>query len=222
MLKNIKNKINKFSSFYKKYHLAFVISLLASVVFLIYNAYLGIVNKLVFNLSISIYYFLLVVIRSFSFLEYLKCKKKNKEYSKGIYIALSILSSVITVVLIGPVILMLRYERNVNSNEIVAISLAAYTTYKMYRAIFNMISFKKEMNLFIRQNLTLSIVSAFVSILTLQNTMINVFEQGDKASMTMLCVINSNVILVFLFVFIIVSCVFGIKKQKEDEIKEKV
>ncbi len=109
---------------------------------------------------------------------------------------------------------MIEQKKNVNFGTITAITLATYTTFKMYRAISNLLNLKKENNLVTRQNFTISIMAAFVSILTLQNTKINVFDESEnKSDMIVLCIIS--ILSILLFTFSIYSFISGIKKTNK-------
>ena len=135
-----------------------LISVCATAAFAVYNACLGITKHYVFALSIAVYYFLLFLA---GILLYFRIKKEsvgkenerkaektngetiaaqdadNGRSEKKRYVFISSLLFIINLLLIGPVALMAMNRRNYTLGMIPAIAVAAYSVYKIARAVFN-------------------------------------------------------------------------------------
>ncbi len=205
--------MNKFKDFYNKYHISVLISVGATLFFVVYNAYLGIAKSLIWNLAISIYYFVLLIIKFICFGEQFVCIKRNKDYSLKVFIVCSILTMGLTLVLTAPAIMMLKDERPVNLGLIPAIAVAAYTTYKITMAIIRYCKYKKNKTLYGRQITVINIIAALVSVLTLQNTLIHV-TGGNLDEMKTVCLSSTIAILLLIVVLSIKALIDGIKISK--------
>lgn len=155
-----------------------IFSLLATVVFTVYNAFLGAKYSDAFAIGISIYYFLLVWIKSATLIVEKKIFQKDEQVKITIrtknYKISSIFVFVIDLCLIAPIILMVTQPKEVNFGIIPAITMAAYSVYKIVFAIKNYIRSKKSQNPTIILLREINIIDAIVSILTLQHTLIMV------------------------------------------------
>ena len=88
------------------------------------------INQNSWNISIAIYYILLLFIRLLIILS-----KKEKIT----YIFTSIFLFIINLALIAPITIMALNQKNINIGLIPAIGIATYTTYKITNAIIKMI-----------------------------------------------------------------------------------
>lgn len=210
-------KTNRFILFYNHHHLSNYFSVVATLFFVVYNTYLGIFNSLIWNLAISVYYFVLLIIKMVCFIGKYKSVKKNRDYSIVSFIVCSLFTIVLTLVLIAPAIMMLKDERVVKLTLIPAIAVAAFTTYKMTAAIVKYYKYRKNKTLFSIQTTTFNFISAFVSILTLQNTLIHVASTSETKDMTTLCLVSTILILLFVSLLSIKSMMDGIKLYKKEK-----
>ena len=189
-------------------------SVLITFLFAIYNLFLGIRYSDSWGISIAIYYLCLIVAR-LSFLIVEKKIRKNEkvlkeELRRKTYIYLSIFMFFIDFCLIAPITLMIIHPKDVSFGLIPSIAVAAYTTYKITIAIINYVKVKKYNNIMFKFVKELSVIDAFVSILTLQHTLIMV-NGGMTTQMLKLSSATSFIILLAIIIFSIVSMKMTIK-----------
>lgn len=190
------------------------ISLLITVAFLAYNLLLGVWYGSVWNYSIGIYYFMLVIIRSWILFSERSWQRIPQNLlsakRKKLFTAECILLLILDALMIVPIALLVLSRRSVNLTVIPAITVAAYTTYKVTVAILNYKKASKSENLTLKGLKMLNLTEAVVAVMTLQNTLITVFGEGD--SMIMLTSYTSAGLLLFMVVIPIV----GLKIKKNN------
>lgn len=180
--------MGRVKNIYKDYELRSYLlsgfSLFTTFAFLIYNLVLGIVYKTVWNFSISIYYMVLLGLRTLIIvkekhwrLETEDCRRKHQ---LQLFRFTTILLLLMDIALIVPIALMVFTQRSVNMTMIPAIGIAAYTTYKITVAIINYVKTREQRNLSLFGLKIINLKDAIVSILTLQNTMVMVFGNGKS------------------------------------------
>ena len=115
------------------------LSALVGLGFTVFNVVLGIVYKSVWNISISIYYVLLAIVRGIVVLSQRKVNvadnQKKQEQYKRIYFKTHILMIFMDMCLIAPIAYMVIGERSYEYGLIPAIAMAAYTTYRITMGI---------------------------------------------------------------------------------------
>ncbi len=163
------------------------LSLGITVLFAVYNGYLGIASLSLWHGSIAIYYILLAVIRGIILLSERKSKARLRTFRIS-----SCFLLLLNIALICPIALMVMFEKPVTMSMIPAIAMAAYTTYKIVMASVNFGSKKKRRsgNILISELRAISLIDAIVSVLSLQNTLIMV--NGGAESMLTLSAITSG------------------------------
>lgn len=191
-------------------------------IFSIYNAILGIIYQSVWYISISIYYFLLMIVRFILVkngyllgkqkLEIdIKAKKMTKIYLKsGIYLFL------IDLVLVIPITMLIYFQKKVNFPDWIAIGMAAYTFYKLITAIVNFIKTRKSEHLIIKGLRTINFTDAMVSLLTLENTLILTFSTEKSESLFILGAILGFVTIVLCFLLAVLTIINGRKILKKN------
>ncbi len=174
-----------FEKFPVKWYLFAVFSLTASSFFAIYNLVVGVIFGLIWNISISFYYLLLMIVKTVI----VYSERKWKEYSKNellekrikLFQIENVFLLLIDLALLAPVLLLIfQQKQNVDVGMIPTIALAAFTTYKIIIASINYTKAKKGDNLTVQGLRIISLKEAIVSIITLQNTMIYVFGEGGE------------------------------------------
>ncbi|MCD8108460.1 MAG: hypothetical protein LUE20_10965 [Oscillospiraceae bacterium] len=155
-----------------------------TVLFAVYNGYLGITQGSLWHGSIAIYYMLLAVIRGIILLSERKIRtqdNKNKARLRTFLISSAFLL-LLNIALICPIALMVKFEKPVQMSLIPAIAMAAYTTYKIVMASVNFGSKKKKLsgNILISELRAISLIDAIVSVLSLQNTLIMVMDSAES------------------------------------------
>lgn len=196
-----------YNRFFKSEHRILLTALLSSIttlLFALYNGYLGLRFGDIWGISIAIYYLFITIARMIC-LGIEKKLKGNEDKSKDIirrkvYAGMSIFIFFIDICLFVPITLMVVCPKDVSFGIIPAIAFATYTTYKIIMAIVNYNKTKKMGNLtyiFLRE---LSIIEALTSILSLQHILIMV-KGGMTDDMLFLSAISSFGILTIIILF---------------------
>lgn len=189
-----------------------IFNLIINIGFIIFNFSLAIYYKSIWFVTFGCYYTLLFLLRFFIIFIYNSNRINNKRIS--FYIT-SILFILISIVMVGITILTYTFKTGTKYNEIIIISMAAYTTYKIIMSIINHKKSrnKDDFSYIIR---TIGLADAFISLSNLQRNMLASFDNGSDFSISMnLCLnitISGFVLLLGVIVFI-----KGIKESKEIE-----
>ncbi len=191
------------------------LSIILTILFIIFNAFLGIYYKSIWNGTISVYYMFLVIIRFIIFFNESKIKDVDEAVKKEKRIKIFYITFIIMIFLdislIVPITLMVMNERTYNFGLIPAIALALYVTFKITSTI---IMYKRNRNneiITFRQLKAIELIDAIISILTLQNTMI-IANNGFDNSMYILSCITSFIAIVCIM---IVTIILFIRIRKE-------
>ena len=211
---NFKNKyLNKYSNDYEyRFIVNTIISFVLTIFFGVYNLLIGIYFKTQFNISISVYYFLLVSIRIVTFINELKERKNNKHY-KGLNVIQAIIMLLMNISLFAPITIMVIGKKAVNYGTISAITVAAYTTFKVTSTIIAYFKKRKYTIINIKMFKTIKLQESLLSILTLQNILVMTFNKESFESMQALIAISSFLI-VSLMLFISIKKLINFIKEK--------
>ena len=196
-----------YNRFFKSEHRILLTALLSSIttlLFALYNGYLGLRFGDIWGISIAIYYLFITIARMICLGIEKKLKGDKDEFKNIIrrkaYVGMSIFIFFIDICLFVPITLMVVCPKDVSFGIIPAIAFATYTTYKIIMAIVNYNKTKKMGNLtyiFLRE---LSIIEALTSILSLQHILIMV-KGGMTGDMLLLSAISSFAILTIIILF---------------------
>lgn len=211
---NFKNKfLNKYSNDYEyRFIVNTIISFVFTIFFAFYNLLIGMYYKTQFNISISVYYFLLVIIRIVTFINELKERKNNKPY-KGLNVIQAIIMLLMNISLFAPITIMVIGKKAVNYGTISAITVATYTTFKVISTIIAYFKKKEYTIINIKMFKTIKLQESLLSILTLQNTLVMTFNKESFESMQTLIAISSFLI-VSLMLFISIKVLINFIKEK--------
>lgn len=178
-----------------------VLSFMVTILFALYNGFLGIHLLSVWHGSICVFYLLLITIRGIILLTEKNSRTKNENekiyYRHKTFVISSIILLILNLALILPISLMVMLEKPVNIGSIPAISMAAYTTYKLTMASIHIQKQKhrNHNNILITELRTINFIDALVSILTLQNTLIMVYQtESSTSDMLILSAVSSAAI----------------------------
>ena len=220
----IKTIVHKWKTDYvRKTVISSLCSLGITVLFALYNGFLGVRLLSVWHGSICGFYLLLVLIRgSILFAERKSKGKPDNEKAHTRYKAFiisTVMFLLLNLALICPIVLMVKFERPVNMGLIPAISMAAYTTYKVTMASIHFRGQKnrKHNNILIAELRTINFIDAMVSILTLQNTliMVNSTKSGAGNMLTPSAISSAVIYIIIMFVTIRLLTV-GIRQHKKE------
>lgn len=177
-----------------------VLSLVTTIGFAVYNAYLGLRYGYIWNISITVYYALLSFERAFLLFSRVKSQKENSESAerkrKKEYVAQTAFLFAIDLVLIVPITLMVFHQRAVNYSTVSVISFAVYATYKIIMAIINEKKAKKSPLYCEKAQRSANLIDALVSVLSLQYAMVMTVGNGVTGDMYVICIISSFVMFV--------------------------
>lgn len=172
-------------------------SLAVTALFALYNGSLGVSHASLWHGSICVYYLVLLILRTMVIAARKKAGRKaepNRALAKA-YIAAAALLLFLNVCLVVPVSLMVVRQKPVDMTLIPAITMAAYTTYKVVMASVNLNRRKRSSDRLVHLLRTISFIDALVSVLSLQNTLIMVNMKGDGSEMLTLSAITSAAIM---------------------------
>lgn len=192
-------------------------SAIVTAAFAAYNVFLGMRTGGAWFYHIGVYYALLTCARAAILLSEAKNLREQNEENKIIrekrtFRRVAAFTILIDLCIAAPIAMMTLGKKNVNAGTIAAITIAAYTTYKITAAIvrFNKAKSRAERPC-IKQLRQIGVNDALVSVLSLQNTLISVFSQGDEArTMFTLSCVSSAAIYVCL---IAISLVFYMRER---------
>ncbi len=198
------NKLELIKNKEYRFKIMFNISMIITLFFAIYNFIIGLIYNYIWNISVSIYYLLLTIIRIYIEIIYLK-KKDNKVH----HIIQSIVLLLINISLLLPISLLVLNQKQVNNNSIMAITVATYTTYKIINSVLNYKKAQNENNT-IKIIRTISLLDALFAILNLQNTLVVTFGQIEE--MIILISISSFLIALLMIIISFKNLINNIKK----------
>ncbi len=198
------NKLELIKNKEYRFKIMFNISMIITLFFAIYNFIIGLIYNYIWNISVSIYYLLLTIIRIYIEIIYLK-KKDNKVH----HIIQSIVLLLINISLLLPISLLVLNQKQVNNNSIMAITVATYTTYKIINSVLNYKNAQNENNT-IKIIRTISLLDALFAILNLQNTLVVTFGQIEE--MIILISISSFLIALLMIIISFKNLINNIKK----------
>ena len=192
---NLKEKIKR------QENILNIVSLVLTLLFSFYNRIIGAIKESLWHESISIYYFVLVVIKAIIVIYKLKSKDRTKDVL--IFKVTKCLLLLLNVLLIVPIVLMIFNKRLVEISFVFSLVIALYVTLKTIKSITNYIKNKKEDTL-TKELKVIELTDFVVSILTLQNTLIAINSDGFDEGLYYLCIISSITGFVFNIFIIIV------------------
>lgn len=203
----------------RRWEITVTISFLISIVFALYNGFLGIYNHSIWNGSICVYYLLLLFIKALILIDEKKIKNKDENIKrikrkKTFYIS-SILMFLINLSLFVPITLMIVNQKSIELDIIAGITIATYTTYKVVISIIQYTKNRKNENLAFRQIRTINLIDAILSILTLQNTLISINGANDNRIMFISSVISSFEGIVIIIALSVISLIRCVKENKQ-------
>lgn len=193
-----------------------VFSLGITVVFALYNGFLGISRLSLWYGSFCVFYLLLAAVRGTVLLteHKLQTKAEKEKIRRKTYIAGSVIMVILSLSLALPVSLAVIMKRPVDIGITPAIAMAAYTTYKVTSVCVRL----KKQRRAEKEPLSLllggiNLTDALVSVLMLQNTLITAMGENEK--MLTLSSVTSGGIYGLILIISIGTAVRGTKSLSE-------
>lgn len=185
---------------------------------------LGLYNRSVWFYALSVYYFLLALMRFFLLKEARKGKREAnlcREYRSyrfcGIILFFTnIALSVITFYIV-------KQNRGFSYHYIMTIAMAAHTFFIFIVAIVDLIRYRKYNSPVISASKVINLVAAFVSMLSLETAMLTAFGEGDdpnfRKTMTACTGAVVCVLILSMSVYMIVSSSKQLNLRKRRDVK---
>ncbi len=189
------------------------IGVLIPLAFAIYNGVLGFIDNTIWNISIFGYYLLLFLIKLLLTVSDSVIGSDKTLQRKKIYIASFVILLIINLALVAPGVFLVRNQKIVKADLIISITMAIYAFYSVSISIYNLVKANKTDNLLNEQLTLVSFVNAIVSIIILQNTLINV-NGGMGEEMKTMSSVTTFTFIAFLIFITIFSFVKNMKKEQ--------
>ena len=188
------------------------VSFAVTVVFALFNGFLGVAHRSLWHGTICIYYLILATLRGgiIAAERRLSARPDQAKNRGRVYLASSVLLLILNIILFVPISLMVRQQKPVSLTLIPAIAMAAYTTYKITMASIHLKRRKQSADRLIRLLRTLNFIDALVSVLTLQNTLIMVNSSGGQLAMLPLTAITSGAVWLAVLLLSVSAIVRGV------------
>lgn len=191
-------------------------SLAVTMIFALYNGFLGVYHRSLWHGTICVYYIILVLLRGLI----IAAEKKISPQIKGgearnrVYLIASVLLLILNTSLVVPIAIMVKQQKPVDLTLIPAIAMAVYTTYKIIMASINLKRRSRSGNVLVRLLRAINFVDALVSIITLQNTLIMVNAKGQDTKMITLSAFTSGAIWAAVLALSVTALVNGIRRSR--------
>ncbi len=171
----------------------------------------GLLNRSIWFVSLSLYYFLLTIVR---IILLNNIRKFNKEKEYMIYRNVGYFIMILNVALVIMIIQMVNDNVAVVYEEYIIYLTAFYTFYLIISAIINVFIYKKYNSPILSSVKVINLLTASVSILMLQTTMIATFGDNELEFMRLMNSVTGGVISVITLSISIYMIIKGQKKIK--------
>lgn len=173
------------------YKLAFI-SLATNIAFGVYNIIIGCITRSWWLLTIGTYYAVLSVVRY----TVLRSKRENTAFIKQFT---GILLLVMTFPLAGTVVLATVQDRGTVYSKIVMITIAVYAFTKITLASVNLGKSRRSASLKVKTLRNISFADAFVSIFSLQRSMLVSFGEMAESTIRIMNIATGSAVCVIVF-----------------------
>lgn len=197
-------------------------SLIINIAYAIFQVGLGLTHSSLWYYSLGGYYIILSLMRFFI------VKHDRKEESLRYFDRwrmcrlIGILLLVMTLVLSGVILHMIQLEVAIVHHEITTIAMAAYTFTALTLAIIEIAKRRRSRSLVFMVSKAISLVSALVSIITLENAMITAFgrDDGGKFARIMVAITGAAVCAIVAAIAVYIIVIVNKRLQNTEKIIE--
>ncbi len=156
-----------------------------NVAYTVYNGVIGIMNQSAWFITMAVYYSLLGIMRYYAVnTERKTSRMEDRELIRKKQISVirtdGSLLLLLNLALSGVVLLTIAKGTTKTHSEIIVISIAAYTFYKITMAVINMVKVRKMQSPILITLRNIGVADALVSLLTLQATMLASFRETSS------------------------------------------
>lgn len=184
-----------------------------NLLYALYNGALGMMTRSMWFISLCAYYIILSSMRFGVVMQ----DRRNISTENFITRFCGIMLIVLSFVLSGSVYLSLAADVAVKHQEIIMITIAAYTFYKVVLAIVNTVKVRKENSLLLSTIRNIGCADAAVSILSLQRSMLVSFGHMGHGKITMMNALTGACVFILIIILGIVMIVKSMRKVGKNE-----
>lgn len=193
---------------------------LINVAYTVYNGVIGIMNQSVWFITMAVYYSLLGIMRYRAVstgrkISRLDDREQIRKKELSVIKTDGILLLVLNLALSGVVLLTIAQDTAKRYSEIMVISIAAYTFYKITMAVVNMVKVRKRKSPILITIRNIGAADALVSMLTLQAAMFASFQDKNSLNTNQMNAITGLSVCILISILEISMIWYAWKKKKE-------
>lgn len=193
---------------------------LINVAYTVYNGVIGIMNQSVWFITMAVYYSLLGIMRYRAVstgrkISRLDDREQIRKKELSVIKTDGILILVLNLALSGVVLLTIAQDTAKRYSEIMVISIAAYTFYKITMAVVNMVKVRKRKSPILITIRNIGAADALVSMLTLQAAMFASFQDKNSLNTNQMNAITGLSVCILISILGISMIWYAWKKKKE-------
>ena len=184
-----------------------------NILYALYNGALGIISRSIWFLFLCAYYTILSSMRFGVIMQ----DRRNISTENFITRFCGIMLIVMSFVLSGVVYLSVTNTVAVKHQEIIMITIATYTFYKVVLAIVNTVKIRKENSLLLSTIRNIGCADAAVSMLSLQRSMLVSFGEMERSKIYIMNALTGAGVLIIMLAFGISMIIKSSKKTTKNE-----
>ena len=193
---------------------------LINVAYTVYNGVIGIMNQSVWFITMAVYYSLLGIMRYRAVstgrkISRLDDREQIRKKELSVIKTDGILLLVLNLALSGVVLLTIAQDTAKRYSEIMVISIAAYTFYKITMAVVNMVKVRKTKSPILITIRNIGAADALVSMVTLQAAMFVSFQDKNSLNTNQMNAITGLSVCILISILGISMIWYAWKKKKE-------
>ena len=193
---------------------------LINVAYTVYNGVIGIMNQSVWFITMAVYYSLLGIMRYRAVstgrkISRLDDREQIRKKELSVIKTDGILLLVLNLALSGVVLLTIAQDTAKRYSEIMVISIAAYTFYKITMAVVNMVKVRKTKSPILITIRNIGAADALVSMLTLHAAMFASFQDKNSLNTNQMNAITGLSVCILISILGISMIWYAWKKKKE-------